>query len=78
MCSQGASPGPPLAAYPKGHEPMTTTAALVALIAIAIISTCVLAGYIVHTTGTTTGIPDLGRAIGALLAAIITALTRNP
>lgn len=58
---------------------MTTTIALVALIAIAIVSMCLLAGYIVHTTGTTTGIPDLGRAIGALLAAIITGLTtRNP
>lgn len=59
-----------------------TTSVLVALIALGattIVSMCVLAGYIVHTTGTTTGIPDLGRAIGALLAAVITALTgRNP
>lgn len=73
----GASPGL-LAPAPERPHPMSTTIALAALIAITIVSTCLLAGYIVHTTGTTTGIPDLGRAIGALLATIITALTRNP
>lgn len=58
---------------------LSVLVALAALAAIAIISVCVLAGYIVRTTGSTAGIADIGRAIGAVVAAIITALTgRGP
>ena len=53
--------------------------ALTVRAATTIVSVCALAGYIVRITGTTTGIADIGRAIGAMLAAIITALTgRKP
>lgn len=49
-----------------------TLAALTILGVTAIVST--LVGFIVHTTGTTTGISDIGYAIGAILTATIAAL----
>jgi hypothetical protein len=52
--------------------------ALTVRAATTIVSVCALAGYIVRITGTTTGIADIGRAIGAMLAAIITGPHRPP
>lgn len=39
---------------------------------------CALASYIVHKTGTTTGIVDVGRALGALIAELVTGFNRLP
>jgi len=37
-----------------------------------------LFGYIVHTTGTTAGLVDVGRALGALIAELVNAFNRLP
>jgi hypothetical protein len=50
---------------------MSTTTAIILVIALTIIGFCLLAGYIVHKTGTTAGIPEIGRAIANIIAAII-------
>lgn len=49
----------------------TTTAIVVALIAIVVIAGFyVLVGYIVHETGSTSGIADIGRAVAAIISAL--------
>lgn len=53
---------------------MTTPVLIVALAGIV----CALFGYIVHKTGTTSGVVDVGRAIGALIAELVNALGRLP
>lgn len=55
---------------------MTPLIALTITIWLTIVSVCLLAGFIVYRTGATAGIADVARAIGALLAAFITAVTR--
>ncbi|MDQ2638940.1 MAG: hypothetical protein M3Y83_18945 [Actinomycetota bacterium] len=50
--------------------------ALTITICLSIVSICLLAGFIVYRTGATAGIADIARAIGSLLAAFITAVTR--
>lgn len=55
---------------------MTPLLALTITIWLTIVSVCLLAGFIVYRTGATAGIADVARAIGALLAAFITAVTR--
>lgn len=52
---------------------MSTQTAAVLIAAVALIGFYLLAGYIVHQTGTTTGIADVGRAV----AEIISAATRQ-
>lgn len=41
---------------------------------VAIVCACALAGYIVHITGSTTGMVDAGKLVGALLVAAIASL----
>ncbi|MEB3033322.1 hypothetical protein [[Mycobacterium] nativiensis] len=55
---------------------MTPLLALTITICLSIVSICLLAGFIVYRTGATAGIADVARAIGSLLAAFITAVTR--
>jgi hypothetical protein len=50
-----------------------TLVALTFITAIAII--CLLAGFVVHKTGSTADIRDIGRAIGPILTAIAKAFT---
>ncbi len=49
---------------------MSTTTAIVLVVALTIIGFYLLAGYIVHKTGAATGIPDIGRAVATIIAAI--------
>jgi hypothetical protein len=52
------------------------TPSLVALTIIAAIAVIgLLSGFFVHTTGSTAGIRDVGRAIGPILTAIIKAFS---
>jgi len=53
---------------------MNTITAAVVIAVVAIIGYYLLAAFIVHKTGTTTGIADIGRAV----ADIIAATTRTP
>lgn len=55
---------------------MTPLLALTITACFTIGSFCLLAGAIVHRTGTTAGIADIARAIGALLSAFISAVAR--
>ena len=52
---------------------MSTTTAIVLgiVIVVAIVGYYLLAGYIVHKTGSTTGIADIGRAVADIVAAIV-------
>ncbi len=52
---------------------MSTTTAIVIVIAVTIIGFYFLAGYIVHRTGETNGIAEIGRVV----ADIISAFTRR-
>lgn len=52
---------------------MSTSTAIVIIAAATILGFYLLAAYIVHKTGATTGIADIGRAV----ADIISALTRR-
>ncbi len=50
----------------------TTTAIVIVLVAIVVVAGFyVLVGYIVHETGSTNGIADIGRAVAAIIAAMI-------
>lgn len=57
---------------------MTPLLALTLLSAIAIVCVSLVAAYVVHKTGSTTGIADVARAVGSLLSAAITAVMRLP
>ena len=47
---------------------VSTNTAVVSIVAI--VCLCLLAAYTVHTTGSTTGITDLGRAVADIVRAI--------
>ena len=49
---------------------MSTTTAVVIIGAVTIIGFYLLAGYIVHETGGTNGIADIGRAVADIIAAL--------
>ena len=49
---------------------VSTTTAIVIITAVTILGFYLLAGYIVHKTGGTAGIADIGRAVAAIVAAI--------
>lgn len=55
---------------------MTPVLALTIISCFTIGSVCLLAGVIVYRTGTTAGVADVARAIGALLSAFISAVDR--
>lgn len=61
---------------------MSNQTAAVLIAAIVLLGFYVLVGYIVHKTGTTTGVVDIGRAVADIIravAAVISALTsRGP
>lgn len=50
---------------------MGTNIAIIVVIALTIIGFYLLAGYVVHKTGSTTGIPDIGRAAATIIAVIM-------
>ena len=64
----GVSPGPrdaqvPVSTAERNAQMSTTTAVVIVLVAIVVIAGFyVLVGYIVHETGSTSGIADIGRA----------------
>jgi hypothetical protein len=47
---------------------MSTNTAVVSVVAI--VCFCLLVGYIVHTTGSTAGLADLGNAVAAIVRAV--------
>ena len=47
---------------------MSTNAAVVSIVAI--VCFCLLAAYVVRTTGSTTGITDIGRAVADVIDAL--------
>ncbi|WGI36240.1 hypothetical protein QDT91_29900 (plasmid) [Mycolicibacterium aubagnense] len=49
---------------------IATVVVVVVAIVVAIVGFYLLAAFIVHTTGETTGIADIGRAAAAILAAV--------
>lgn len=49
---------------------MSITTASVIIAAVTILGFYLVAGYIVHKTGATTGIADIGRAVAAIISAI--------
>lgn len=49
---------------------VSTTTAIVIVIAVTIIGFYLLAGYIVHKTGGTNGIAEIGRAVADIIAAL--------
>jgi len=49
---------------------VSTQTAAVLIVAVALIGFYLLVGYIVHTTGTTTGIADIGRAVADIISAL--------
>ena len=49
---------------------MSITTAIVIIAAVTILGFYLVAGYIVHKTGATTGIADIGRAVAAIISAI--------
>lgn len=55
---------------------MTPLLALTVVSATMIVCVCSLAAYVVHVTGSTTGIGDVARAVGGLLSAFVTAVSR--
>lgn len=61
---------------------MSNQTATVLIAAIALLEFYLLVGYIVHQTGTTAGVADIGRAVADIIrafAAFISALTsRSP
>jgi divalent metal cation (Fe/Co/Zn/Cd) transporter len=57
-----------LAAYKFSVRAMSTNFAFVSIVAI--ICLCLLAGYVVYTTGSTAGITDIGHAIADIIYAI--------
>lgn len=50
---------------------VSTSTAIVIIAAVAILGFYALAGYIVHKTGGTTGIADIGRAVADIISALI-------
>ena len=53
------------------REPLVSNqTAAVLIVAIALVGFYVLVGYIVHRTGTTTGIADIGRAVADIISAL--------
>ncbi|MCH9728752.1 MAG: hypothetical protein K0U84_03550 [Actinomycetia bacterium] len=50
---------------------MSNQTAAVLIVAIALVGFYVLVGYIVHKTGTTTGIADIGRAVADIISALM-------
>jgi hypothetical protein len=73
----GVSPGPhdahvPVGTFERNMQMSTTTAIVIVLVAIVVVAGFyVLVGYIVHETGSTNGIADIGRAVAAIIAAMI-------
>ncbi|WP_165595653.1 MULTISPECIES: hypothetical protein [Mycobacteriaceae] len=50
---------------------MSNQTAAVLIVAIALVGFYVLVGYIVHKTGTTTGIAEIGRAVADIISALM-------
>lgn len=66
-------PGP-RPADPDDHSERSTRMSVITAVVLIAVPTVIgfylLAGYIVHKTGATTGIADIGRAVAAILSAI--------
>lgn len=67
------APAPGLRGFPADNSEWSTkvsfqTAAIL-IIAVALVGFYLLVGYIVHKTGTTAGIADVGRAVAAIISA---------
>ncbi len=69
-----APPDPPPRGFPvdisEGSTPVSTQTAAVLIVAVALIGFYLLVGYIVHKTGTTTGIAEIGRAVADIISAL--------
>lgn len=69
MRDPGARP-----ADPDDHSERSTRMSVITAVVLIAVPTVIgfylLAGYIVHKTGATTGIADIGRAVAAILSAI--------
>lgn len=70
----GVAPGRPSRECPvdtlRREPPVSNQTAAVLIVAIALVGFYVLVGYIVHKTGTTTGIADIGRAVADIISAL--------
>lgn len=55
----------------RREPPVSNQTAAVLIVAIALVGFYVLVGYIVHKTGTTTGIADIGCAVADIISALM-------
>jgi hypothetical protein len=73
LASRGPEPAPSRECpvdTSEGSTPVSNQAAAVLIVAIALLGFYPLVGYIVHKTGTTAGIADIGRAVADIIRAV--------